>query len=165
MFPVEQIVTDDRTNVVFIYTGTASDKGREITGAFPKVCNFGLVRGRGLRIWDDKSRQESVGLAAFTADDTFYTHANRSGRCFKGTVIVSVHRKACRAAAGTCELVKLKACRGRVVNFLNFFRHRVEIWQKEGYHNFTGRHQPLSVWAGTKLMEGGVPAFSYVTRI
>ena len=46
----------------------------------------------------------------------------------------------CRMTAGTCKSVELEECGYRVVNFLNFFRYGVEIWQKKGYHGFTGRH-------------------------
>lgn len=79
---------------------------------------------------------------ACTAEYTHDAHADRSGRSFEGAVVIGMHEEASRTSAGACKLVKLKGCDNRVINFADFFRHRVEIRQKKGYHSPTGRHQP-----------------------
>lgn len=127
--------------------------------------DLGLDGGRDLGIGNDKRREDGVGLPAFAADNTHDTHTDGAGRSFQGAVIISMYGKACRAAAGTGELMKIQACGNGVINFLDFFRHGVEIWDKKGYHNSAGRHEPFRVWAGTRLCERGFPAFLYVTRI
>ena len=84
-----------------------------------------------------------------------------------------MHAAATRTSTGAYELMKLEVCGNRIINFADFFRHRVEIRQKKGYHSSTGRQQPLSVWAGTRLSRVGFLLFhmlpeydnTYVKRI
>lgn len=46
--PVQQVVTDNRADIVFVNAGAAFHDRRKIMAAFSLVCDLGLVRGRNL---------------------------------------------------------------------------------------------------------------------
>lgn len=165
LLPVKQVITDHRAEVAFIYAGTVFHDSGKVTAAFSLLSDLCLEWGRDLGIRDNKSREEGMCFFAFPAENTHDAHADRAGRRFEGAVVIGMHAQTAGMAAGAGKLVKREVRNNRVINFANFFRHRVEIRQKKSYHNLAGRHQPLSVWAGTGLSKGGVPAFLYVTGI
>lgn len=165
LLPVKQVITDHRADAAFVYAGTVFHDSRKVAVALCLVCDPGLEWGRDLGIRDNKSREEGMRFFAFPAEYTHDAHADRAGRSFEGAVVIGMHAQTAGMTAGAGKLVKLEVRNNRVINFTYFFRHRVEIRQKKSYHNLAGRHQPLSVWAGTRLSKGGVPAFLYVTGI
>ena len=163
--PVKQVITDHRADAAFVYAGTVFHDSGKVTAAFSLLSDLCLEWGRDLGIRDNKSREEGMRFFTFAAENTHDAHADRAGRRFEGAVVIGMHAQTAGMAAGAGKLVKREVRNNRVINFANFFRHRVEIRQKKSYHNLAGRHQPLSVWAGTGLSKGGVPAFLYVTGI
>lgn len=141
-------------DAALINTGTAVHNSGKITAFLKKASDLGLFCGRDLGIRDDERRQEGMRSATFTADDAHDTHADWACRRFEGAVVVSMNGKTSRMTAGACELVELETGGIGVVNFLDFFRHRVEIWQKKSYHNLTGRHQPLKCVGRDQTLQG-----------
>lgn len=81
----------------------------------------GLVVQGDLGVRDNKSRQESVRFTAIPATDTADTHMDGSGRCFEGTMVITVNSEACRVAAGTGQLVELQPGDEVIIFILDIF--------------------------------------------
>ncbi len=151
---MKQVVANNRTDIAFIYAGTAFHDSRKIMVFLRLAYDLCLVWGRNLGIRDNEGRQEGVRFFTFLAEHTHNAHADWAGRYFEGAVIIGMHAEASRTATRACKLMKLEVSNNRVINFTYFFRHRVEIRQKKSYHSLVGRHQPLNVWAGGQPFEG-----------
>ena len=89
--PVQQVVTDNRADIVFVNAGAAFHDRRKVMAAFSLACDLGLVRGRDLGIRDNKGRQECMCLFAFAAEYAHDAHADWSCRGFQSAVVVSMN--------------------------------------------------------------------------
>lgn len=81
--------------------------------------DIGLVLKQGTGIRDDLRKQQGVGLAAFTADNSTDTKLHQFPILFYGPGISAIESHPCSfAAAWTGELVKLEAGNNVVIFFL-----------------------------------------------
>ena len=81
----------------------------------------GLVVQGDLGVRDNKSRQEGVRFAAVTATDTADTHMDGGGRCFEGTMVITVNSEACRVTTGTGQPVELQPGDEVIIFILDIF--------------------------------------------
>ena len=82
LFPVKQVVTDDRADIAFVYTGTLLHDSRKVMAGICLLCDLCLVWGRDMGIRDNKGRQEGMGFFTFCAKYTHNAHTDWAGRDF-----------------------------------------------------------------------------------
>lgn len=125
--PVEDETANDRFDVVFVDERTAvEDTGINVI-ILVMTDYLGLVVQGDLGVRDNKSRQKSVRSATITTADAADTHTNGSGRCFEGTVVITVNSEACRVPTGTGQLVELQAGDEVIIFILDIFDVRIAI--------------------------------------
>ena len=155
LFPVQQVITDNGSDITFVNAGAAFHDSRKIMAVLRPAGDLGLVWGRDLGIRDDERRQEGMRFFTCCAEYTHDAHADRTGRSLEGAVVISMYAETSGLVAGACDLMKRKVCDNRVINFTYFFRHRVEIREKKSYHSLAwpasaaecvGRDQTFNGW-------------------
>lgn len=128
LFPVVQVIADNRFYVVFVDGRTVFHKSREIMSAFFLPPDyFNLVRQRHLGIRNNESWHECMRFVADTASDAADAYADNTVRDFKGANITGMDRKTGGVSTGACELVDLEPADEVIINILDIFSIGIAI--------------------------------------